>query len=289
MTEDSTKDNITLFDIKYNDATERLNSLILSEESSNSFSIKNFINIFRLELSQEKINSQNNSKSKSKNKNKNTIKRKKLLNVKEIPLKDKIAKQYYNIKYLNKEIAWYEIKQQEKIKNLIITNNKGKRYIYDPLMKEISKELDRNNSNFNKNYFSNSPINFDNNKLIRKIKIKKSNNSSLNNYSTLNSNIINSYNIHNELRFLSSDKNSNSISKLAKDIKVNKSEKIYPIKKFKLKSDFNNILSRNQNHNKIIRKEDGEKNIEKNLSYKYLLNKYKIGEEMIADKDADYY
>ena len=62
-------------------------------------------------------------------------------------------------------------------------------------------------------------------------------NSSLNNYSTLNSNIINSYNIHNELRFLSSDKNSNSISKLAKDIKVNKSEKIYPIKKFKLKSD----------------------------------------------------
>ena len=287
MTEDSTKDNITLFDIKYNDATERLNSLILSEESSNSFSIKNFINIFRLELSQEKINSQNNSKSKSKNKN--TIKRKKLLNVKEIPLKDKIAKQYYNIKYLNKEIAWYEIKQQEKIKNLIITNNKGKRYIYDPLMKEISKELDRNNSNFNKNYFSNSPINFDNNKLIRKIKIKKSNNSSLNNYSTLNSNIINSYNIHNELRFLSSDKNSNSISKLAKDIKVNKSEKIYPIKKFKLKSDFNNILSRNLNHNKIIRKEDGEKNIEKNLSYKYLLNKYKIGEEMIADKDVDYY
>ena len=287
MTEDSTKDNITLFDIKYNDATERLNSLILSEESSNSFSIKNFINIFRLELSQEKINSQNNSKSKSKNKN--TIKRKKLLNVKEIPLKDKIAKQYYNIKYLNKEIAWYEIKQQEKIKNLIITNNKGKRYIYDPLMKEISKELDRNNSNFNKNYFSNSPINFDNNKLIRKIKIKKSNNSSLNNYSNLNSNIINSYNIHNELRFLSSDKNSNSISKLAKDIKVNKSEKIYPIKKFKLKSDFNNILSRNLNHNKIIRKEDGEKNIEKNLSYKYLLNKYKIGEEMIADKDVDYY
>ena len=287
MTEDSTKDNITLFDIKYNDATERLNSLILSEESSNSFSIKNFINIFRLELSQEKINSQNNSKSKSKNKNK--IKRKKLLNVKEIPLKDKIAKQYYNIKYLNKEIAWYEIKQQEKIKNLIITNNKGKRYIYDPLMKEISKELDRNNSNFNKNYFSNSPINFDNNKLIRKIKIKKSNNSSLNNYSTLNSNIINSYNLHNELRFLSSDKNSNSISKLAKDIKVNKSEKIYPIKKFKLKSDFNNILSRNLNHNKIIRKEDGEKNIEKNLSYKYLLNKYKIGEEMIADKDVDYY
>ena len=289
MTEDSIKDNITLFDIKYNDATERLNSLILSEESSNSFSIKNFINIFRLELSQEKINSQNNSKSKSKNKNKNTIKRKKLLNVKEIPLKDKIAKQYYNIKYLNKEIAWYEIKQQEKIKNLIITNNKGKRYIYDPLMKEISKELDRNNSNFNKNYFSNSPINFDNNKLIRKIKIKKSNNSSLNNYSTLNSNIINSYNLHNELRFLSSDKNINSISKLAKDIKVNKSEKIYPIKKFKLKSDFNNILSRNLNHNKIIRKEDGEKNIEKNLSYKYLLNKYKIGEEMIADKDVDYY
>ena len=86
MTEYSAKDDITLFDIKYKDAMERLNSLILSEDANNSFAIKNFINIYRLELSQEKIN----SKSKSKSKNKNNIKKKKILRANEILQKDKI-------------------------------------------------------------------------------------------------------------------------------------------------------------------------------------------------------
>ena len=85
---------------------------------------------------------------------------------------------------------------------------------------------------------------------------------------------------------LSSNKNKQRINKLAKiNIKVNKSEKIMPFKKLKLKNDIKNILSRNINHN-IIRKkesnnEDEEKNTEKNISYKYLLNKYKIIDENI--------
>ena len=62
-------------------------------------------------------------------------------------------------------------------------------------------------------------------------------------------------------------------------------KKIMPLKKLKLKSDIKNILSRNINHN-IIRKkesnnEDEEKSTEKNISYKYLLNKYKIIDENI--------
>ena len=157
MTEDSTRDNnITLFDIKYKDATERLNSLILSEEASNTFSIKNFIKAYRIELSQEKNKSQKNSKSKSKNKN--NTKRIKLLRVKEIPLKDKIAKQYYNHKYLNKEIEWQEIKQRErKMRSLINNNNINQKFNDEPLMKEISKDLERNYSNLN-NYYMNSPL-----------------------------------------------------------------------------------------------------------------------------------
>ena len=281
MTEYSAKDDITLFDIKYKDAMERLNSLILSEDANNSFAIKNFINIYRLELSQEKIN----SKSKSKSKNKNNIKKKKILKANEIPLKDKISKQYYNNKYLNKEIVWYKIKQKEKRKrNLVNSNDISQKIENDLLKKEISKELDRNN----KNHFSKSPNQlFNENKLIRKIHLLKNDNNYNKDYSTLNSNIINNqYIINNEMHLLSSNKNKQRINKLAKiNIKVNKSEKIMPLKKLKLKSDIKNILSRNINHN-IIRKkesnnEDEEKSIEKNISYKYLLNKYKIIDENI--------
>ena len=281
MTEYSAKDDITLFDIKYKDAMERLNSLILSEDANNSFAIKNFINIYRLELSQEKIN----SKSKSKSKNKNNIKIKKILKANEIPLKDKISKQYYNNKYLNKEIVWYKIKQKEKRKrNLVNSNDISQKIENDLLKKEISKELDRNN----KNHFSKSPNQlFNENKLIRKIHLLKNDNNYNKDYSTLNSNIINNqYIINNEMHLLSSNKNKQRINKLAKiNIKVNKSEKIMPLKKLKLKSDIKNILSRNINHN-IIRKkesnnEDEEKSTEKNISYKYLLNKYKIIDENI--------
>ena len=285
MTEYSAKDDITLFDIKYKDAMERLNSLILSEDANNSFAIKNFINIYRLELSQEKIN----SKSKSKSKNKNNIKIKKILKANEIPLKDKISKQYYNNKYLNKEIVWYKIKQKEKRKrNLVNSNDISQKIENDLLKKEISKELDRNNNFFHMNHFSKSPNQlFKENKLIRKIHLLKNDNNYNKDYSTLNSNIINNqYIINNEMHLLSSNKNKQRINKLAKiNIKVNKSEKIMPLKKLKLKSDIKNILSRNINHN-IIRKkesnnEDEEKNTEKNISYKYLLNKYKIIDENI--------
>lgn len=285
MSEYSAKDDITLFDIKYKDAMERLNSLILSEDANNSFAIKNFINIYRLELSQEKIN----SKSKSKSKNKNNIKKKKILKANEIPLKDKISKQYYNNKYLNKEIVWYKIKQKEKRKrNLVNSNDISQKIENDLLKKEISKELDRNNNFFHMNHFSKSPNQlFKENKLIRKIHLLKNDNNYNKDYSTLNSNIINNqYIINNEMHLLSSNKNKQRINKLAKiNIKVNKSEKIMPIKKLKLKSDIKNILSRNINHN-IIRKkesnnEDEEKSTEKNISYKYLLNKYKIIDENI--------
>ena len=285
MTEYSAKDDITLFDIKYKDAMERLNSLILSEDANNSFAIKNFINIYRLELSQEKIN----SKSKSKSKNKNNIKKKKILKANEIPLKDKISKQYYNNKYLNKEIVWYKIKQKEKRKrNLVNSNDISQKIENDLLKKEISKELDRNNNFFHMNHFSKSPNQlFKENKLIRKIHLLKNDNNYNKDYSTLNSNIINNqYIINNEMHLLSSNKNKQRINKLAKiNIKVNKSEKIMPLKKLKLKSDIKNILSRNINHN-IIRKnepnnEEEEKSTEKNISYKYLLNKYKIIDENI--------
>ena len=285
MTEYSAKDDITLFDIKYKDAMERLNSLILSEDANNSFAIKNFINIYRLELSQEKIN----SKSKSKSKNKNNIKKKKILKANEIPLKDKISKQYYNNKYLNKEIVWYKIKQQEKRKrNLVNSNDISQKIENDLLKKEISKELDRNNNFFHMNHFSKSPNQlFNENKLIRKIHLLKNDNNYNKDYSTLNSNIINNqYIINNEMHLLSSNKNKQRINKLAKiNIKVNKSEKIMPLKKLKLKSDIKNILSRNINHNIIRKKESGnegeEKSTEKNISYKYLLNKYKIIDENI--------
>ena len=138
------------------------------------------------------------------------------------------------------------------------------------------------------NHFSKSPNQlFNENKLIRKIHLLKNDNNYNKDYSTLNSNIINNqYIINNEMHLLSSNKNKQRINKLAKiNIKVNKSEKIMPLKKLKLKSYIKNILSRNIDHN-IIRKkesnnEDEEKSTEKNISYKYLFNKYKIIDENI--------
>ena len=210
------------------------------------------------------------------------------MRVKEIPLKDKIAKQYYNHKYLNKEIEWQEIKQRErKMRSLINNNNINQKFNNEPLMKEISKDLERNYSNLN-NYYMNSPIKFNNNRYVRKIQIKKSNDNFKKNFSTLNSNIID-FNLINEMKLLSSNKNNKNINNLAKiNIKMNKSEKIYPIKKIKIKHDINNILSRNINHNNIyIGKEGGGKNMGKNLSYKYLLNKYELEEEKYLENNIN--
>ena len=93
------EDDLSVFDIKYNEAMKRLNSLYLPKEeesNSNINTIKNYIERYRLEQSLEK----RNLKKKENNKNKVDDKRKQIVDLNEIRLHEKKAQQYFNKNYL---------------------------------------------------------------------------------------------------------------------------------------------------------------------------------------------
>ena len=139
------EDDLSVFDIKYNEAMKRLNSLYLPKEeesNSNINTIKNYIERYRLEQSLEK----RNSKKKENNKNKVDDKRKQIVDLNEIRLHEKKAQQYFNKNYLKNEIEWFKIKQKEdEIKNKYNNNYNKQRYENNISQKEISKEIIRNN------------------------------------------------------------------------------------------------------------------------------------------------
>ena len=109
------ENELSVFDIKFNEAMERLDSLFsLGEETNSSFSIKSYIERYRLDKSLEN----RNSKNKENKKNQSDEKRKQIVDLYEIRNHEKKTKQYYNKNYLKNEIEWYKIKQREdEIKN----------------------------------------------------------------------------------------------------------------------------------------------------------------------------
>ena len=134
------EEDLTVFDIKFNEAMKRLNSLYLPEEETNSNinSIKNYIERYRLEKS---IENRNNKKNEN-NKNKSDDKRKQIVDLNEIRIHEKRAQQYYNKNYLKNEIEWYKIKQKEdEIKNRYNNNYNKQKYENNLSQKEISKEI----------------------------------------------------------------------------------------------------------------------------------------------------
>ena len=138
------EDDLSVFDIKYNEAMKRLNSLYLPEEEtySNINLIKNYIERYQIEKAIEK----RNLKKKENNKNKVDDKRKQIVDLNEIRLHEKKAQQYYNKNYLKNEIEWFKIKQKEdEIKNKYNSNYNKQKYENNVSQKEISKEIIRNN------------------------------------------------------------------------------------------------------------------------------------------------
>ena len=83
------EEDLTVFDIKFNEAMKRINSLYLPEEESNSNinCIKNYIERYRLEKS---IENRNNKKNEN-NKNKSDDKRKQIVDLNEIRIHEKRA------------------------------------------------------------------------------------------------------------------------------------------------------------------------------------------------------
>ena len=118
-------EDLTIFDIKFNEAMERLDSLCASGEETNFSPIKSYIERYRLDKSLENRNSQKRENSK----NPNDEKRKQIVDLYEIRLHEKKAQHLFNKNYLKNELEWYKIKQREdEIRNKYNSNYDGQKY-----------------------------------------------------------------------------------------------------------------------------------------------------------------
>ena len=274
---------------------ERLDSLFsLGEEINSSFSIKSYIERYRLDKSLEN----RNSKNKENKKNQSDEKRKQIVDLYEIRNHEKKTKQYYNKNYLKNEIEWYKIKQREdEIKNKY-NNNYNKQNIDDEFAKkELDKEIIRNNK-LKMKKFANlaNKVNIEKFKMQRKININNINKDA----ATLNSNENNDegkfipYSKFREFE-LNKNKGKNKIGlNINKtNINTNKSEMINNKSRTKSQNKINNHLSQNiinNNNNQInLKKGNLRKNSEKNKALKPLNNnKYNIDIRKPLDEKIDY-
>jgi len=299
-----TEEELTVFDIKFNEAMERLDSLFALGEETNSSSVKNYVERYRLDKSLENRNSQKRENSK----NQNEEKRKQIVDLSEIRIHEKKTQQYYNKNYLKNEIEWYKIKQREdEIKNKFNNNYNKQKYEEDKIKKELSKEIMINNK-IKMKKFANLANKVNIEKFKQQKKINK-NNKNLNKESlTINnyeSNDINNLNddgkfipyskyrenelITNKYKNKNKNKIVNNINKI-NIINTNKSEIINNNKKIKPENKINNLLSQNIVNNKInIKNASDKKRTEKNKPLKPINNnKYNIDIRKPSGEKIDY-
>ena len=267
----SEEEELTLFDIKYNEAMERLDSLFSLEKETNSSSIKYYYYIerYNLDKSIEKKNLNKNKNVKSQS----NLKINKKLVLKEIDIKEKLTKQYYNQNSLKNEIEWYKVKKRQKE----MRNKFNNIYIRKKLENDISKENIKINKIKIKKY-SNFANKIDNIKLKSK-KSEQNIYDLLNDELTMNTNNHNS--INNDSKFLSYDKNkSNKI--VDKNNYINKLDSIYRLnfnqnKKIILKKKINNINNLSQ-----------QINMNRNNNIKYLNKEYNTFNKKPFEQKAKY-
>ena len=267
----SEEEELTLFDIKYNEAMERLDSLFSLEKETNSSSIKYYYYIerYNLDKSIEKKNLNKNKNVKSQS----NLKINKKLVLKEIDIKEKLTKQYYNQNSLKNEIEWYKVKKRQKE----MRNKFNNIYIRKKLENDISKENIKINKIKIKKY-SNFANKIDNIKLKSK-KSEQNIYDLLNDELTMNTNNYNS--IINDSKFLSYDKNkSNKI--VNKNNYKNKLDSIYRLnfnqnKKIILKKKINNINNLSQ-----------QINMNRNNNIKYLNKEYNTFNKKPFEKKGKY-
>ena len=285
------EEELTVFDIKYNEAMERLDSLFSSNEETNSLSIKNYIERYRLDKSLENRNAQK----KENNKNQNEEKRKQIVDLYEIRIHEKKTQQYYNKNYLKNEIEWYKIKQREdEIKNKYTNNYNKQKYDDDLAKKELYKDIVRNNKMKMKKF-----ANLANKVNIEKFKMqRKINNNNLNKDTiTLNINEntdegrfipYSKYKEDQHIKNRNRNGLNNNINKA--NINTSKSEMINNKNRAKSQNKINNHISQNINNNIKINIKNGNirKNSEKNKVLKPLNNKYNIDIRKPLDEKIDY-
>ena len=138
-------DELTVFDIKYNEGIERLNNLLSSESSTSS--IKNYVERYKLDKSREnRISQKNNTTSNNRSPLKED-KRKQIVDIYEIRDHDKKVQQLLNKNYLKNEIEWFKIKKREDEHKNKYNYNKTK-FENDSSMnrQDINKDIIRNNN-----------------------------------------------------------------------------------------------------------------------------------------------
>ena len=134
-------DELTVFDIKYNEGIERLNNLLSSESSTSS--IKNYVERYKLDKSREnRISQKNNTTSNNRNSLKED-KRKQIVDIYEIRDHDKKVQQLLNKNYLKNEIEWFKIKKREDEHKNKYNYNKTK---FENDRQDINKDIIRNNN-----------------------------------------------------------------------------------------------------------------------------------------------
>ena len=292
------ENELSVFDIKFNEAMERLDSLFsLGEETNSSFSIKSYIERYRLDKSLEN----RNSKNKENKKNQSDEKRKQIVNLYEICNHEKKTKEYYNKNYLKNEIEWYKIKlREDEMKNKYNNNyNYDKeKYIEDLAQKELYKEIIRNNK-IKMKKFSNiaNKVNIERIKRQRKINFNYLNKEAFT--SSVNNEIGNEgkfipYSKYREYELIKNKYKIrlNNIKKI--NIKTNKSEIINNKIRTRSQDKINNYLSQNINshyNNKINIKKGNIRNYsDKNKGLKSLNNnnRYHIDKRKPLDEKIDY-
>jgi hypothetical protein len=286
-----TENELTVFDIKFKEAMERLDSLFSLDEETNSSSIKSYIERYRLDKSLEN----KNSKNKDNKKNQNDEKRKQIVDLYEIRNHEKKTKQYYNKNYLKNEIEWYKIKQREdEIKNKYTNNYNKQKYDDDLAKKELYKDIVRNNKMKMKKF-----ANLANKVNIEKFKMQRKINNNNLNKDTITLNINENtdegrfipYSKYKEDQHIKNrNKNglNNNINK--GNINTSKSEMINNKNRAKSQNKINNHISQNINNNIKINIKNGNirKNSEKNKVLKPLNNKYNIDIRKPLDEKIDY-
>ena len=255
-------EELTVFDIKYNEGLERLNNL-LSDQSFTS-SIKNYVERYKLDKSLEDRNSKKNYTTNSINAFKDN-RRNQIVDLYEIRKHDKKVQQVRNKNYLKNEIEWFKIKERE--------DEQKNKYNYNKQKYEKDSSSDNNNdvkrnNNIKMKKFSSiaNKVNID--KFLEKKKLNQiqnlnneKNNTALEQKNSNNNNNKNfqdgvfipysEYKQYEQVMMNKNQKNNMNLKKLNNNFNPNKSEKIY--NNVKLNSNItqikNNIKKNNTNKN----------------------------------------
>ena len=284
-------DDLNVFNAKFNEGMERLDSLLSSDYKPKS--IKNYLDRYKLEKSREE-------RLLNKSKNGRDIisaeKRKQIVDIYEIRKHEKKVQQYQYQNYLKNEIEWFKLKKRE---DEYKYNMNKQKFQNDQLEKISNKKNEIKNNSIKKKEFS---------KLVNKVNIerlekKRKLNSNSNNLNNNNENINDNQNFD-EGEFIPYSEYEKAIKQNKEIYNINnKNNSKTPLKNLK-KINENQTIKKNKvkstpKKNVVISQDNATKKITINSSIKTLksnnnnnnnlcYNRYNIDKRKPLDKPIDY-